>query len=255
MTPRNTTPRQRFAEAVRSFAPDGKLRAEHIPPFDALADALGLPRDNEVRPMLGKLSEQYESGGRGPGTVSSGKGDPGGVSYGLYQLASKTGTLSAFLTREGDRWRAELTKGGKPGTAGFSAAWKAIAAREPEPFSAAQHAFIERTHYRPAVAGVLARTGVDLDKRPQAVRDATWSVAVQHGGAVRILSEAIREVGSDAGDEALLRAIYRVRSDYVRDVAMRYSGTTRNGLLSVVENRYPSELKAALTMLKGASNA
>ena len=61
MTPRDTTPRQRLAEAVRSFAPGGKLRAEHIPPFDALADVLGLPRDNEVQPMLGKLSEQFES--------------------------------------------------------------------------------------------------------------------------------------------------------------------------------------------------
>src|ERR1043165_3621623 len=29
---------------------------------------------------LGILSEKYEAGGRGPGTVSSGAGDPGGVS-------------------------------------------------------------------------------------------------------------------------------------------------------------------------------
>ena len=31
---------------------------------------------------LGTLSAKYETGGRGPGTVSSGAGDPGGVSYG-----------------------------------------------------------------------------------------------------------------------------------------------------------------------------
>lgn len=33
---------------------------------------------------LGALSERYESGGRGAGTVSTGRGDPGGVSYGLF---------------------------------------------------------------------------------------------------------------------------------------------------------------------------
>lgn len=40
------TPRQNLAAAVRPFAPNGKLLAEHIAPFDALADALGLPRDD-----------------------------------------------------------------------------------------------------------------------------------------------------------------------------------------------------------------
>ncbi len=44
------TPRQSLAAAVRPFAPGGKLRGDHIPPFDALADALGLPRDDAVDP-------------------------------------------------------------------------------------------------------------------------------------------------------------------------------------------------------------
>ena len=39
--------------------------------------------------MLGSLSSKYETGGRGPGTVSSGVGDAGGVSYGSYQMTSK----------------------------------------------------------------------------------------------------------------------------------------------------------------------
>jgi murein DD-endopeptidase MepM/ murein hydrolase activator NlpD len=37
---------------------------------------------------LGTLSAKYETGGRGPGVVSSGVGDPGGVSYGSYQMAT-----------------------------------------------------------------------------------------------------------------------------------------------------------------------
>lgn len=257
------TPRQKFAAAVRPFGPDGKIPAAAIDEFDALADALGIPRDGAsaagTAHRLGKLSERFESGGRGPGTVSTGYGDPGGVSYGLYQLASKTGTLADFLQHEGARWRAELHRGGPAGSRGFSAAWQAIAKREPEPFTAAQHDYIERTHYRPVVARVKAQTGLDLDARHAAVRDATWSVAVQHGGAARILADAIVAAGAGAADwgrpgydEKLLRAIYARRSDYVRGVAGRHRGTTRASLLSIVENRYPAELRAALAML-GAS--
>lgn len=39
---------------------------------------------------LGTLSSRYETGGRGSLTVSGGAGDAGGVSYGTYQMTSKT---------------------------------------------------------------------------------------------------------------------------------------------------------------------
>lgn len=39
------TPRQKLAAAVRPFGPDGKLPTSAVRAFDALADALGLPRD------------------------------------------------------------------------------------------------------------------------------------------------------------------------------------------------------------------
>lgn len=58
------TPRQSLAASVRPFAPGGKLRAEHIAPFDALADALGLPRDDAVdpanAPQLGLTDADFE---------------------------------------------------------------------------------------------------------------------------------------------------------------------------------------------------
>lgn len=40
---------------------------------------------------LGMTSARRESGGRGAETISTGKGDHGGVSYGTYQLSSKAG--------------------------------------------------------------------------------------------------------------------------------------------------------------------
>lgn len=207
-----------------------------------------------ARARLGALSERYESGGRGPGTVSSGKGDPGGVSYGLYQLASKTGTVAAFLTAEGAPWSGDfgvLAPGSEP----FSAAWRAVAAREGEAFGAAQHAFIERSHYRPLVRAVAEQTGLDLDGRADAVRDACWSCAVQHGGAARFVARAVGRADAAAPresasyDRALVEAIYAERCAYVLKIAARADPATRRTLTGLVEQRYADERRRALAML------
>ncbi len=149
--------------------------------------------------------------------------------------------------------------GAAPGTAAFGAAWRVIALREPDAFAEAQHAFIERTHYRPAVAAVRQRTSLDLDARHPAVRDAAWSVAVQHGGAATILAAGV--VRADAGcargeaayDRALVQAIYAERSAYVLRVAARAGLDSAQGrvLQSIVRSRYPAELAAALAMFAG----
>lgn len=237
--------------AVKRIYPDIWNGAGNVQAFDAIIDSVERPHGGY---KLGSLSERYESGGRGPGTVSSGVGDPGGVSYGLYQLASKTGTCAAFISEEGKRWAAEFGAA-QPGSTAFSAAWKAVAGQEPEEFGAAQHAFIERTHYRPVVEKVKASTGLDLDSRHNAIRDATWSCAVQHGGAATILTDAVRATELITArqeavyDSRLLDAIYNRRSAYVRGVAARSSGAAAKTLLSVVENRYPAELARAKAML------
>lgn len=205
---------------------------------------------------LGSLSERYESGGRGPGTVSRGMNDAGGVSYGVYQLASKTGSCAAFVKAEGKAWKAQFGAH-QPGSPEFSRVWKGIAAEEPEKFRDAQHAFIERTHYRPVVKAVLDRKGFDLDSRSQPVRDAVWSCAVQHGGAARILTDAVaradRQSGRDdfAYDRILIEAIYDRRAGYVRGVAEnpKLPAGTRRQLIAITEKRYPAERAKALAML------
>lgn len=237
-------------DAVRGLIGRGFTQAE-VDMLDAAIDRAAEP----PRPRLGALSERFESGDRGPGAVSSGAGDPGGVSYGIWQLSSRAGTAAAFVAAEGVRWRAEFA-GTLPGSSQFTAAWREIAARQPEAFADAQHAFIERTHYRPAVAAVRQRTGLDLDTRHPAVRDASWSVAVQHGGAAGILADAV--TGTDAAlqrsgagyDRALVEAIYAVRSAYVLRVATRAGLGSAQGrtLQSITRSRYPAELAAALAM-------
>ncbi|WP_254514961.1 hypothetical protein [Novosphingobium sp. G106] len=244
-------------DAVRDLLGRGFTQAE-VDLLDAAIDRAG----KTAQPRLGALSERFESGGRGPGVVSSGKGDPGGVSYGIWQLSSRAGTAAAFVAAEGGRWRAEFA-GTAPGSPAFSTAWRAIAEREPEAFAEAQHAFIERTHYRPAVAAVRQRTGLDLDRRHPAVRDASWSVAVQHGGAAGILADAVTSTDAsgqraDRGyDRALVEAIYASRTAYVLRVAARAGLDSAQGrvLQSVACSRYPVELAAALAMFDAPTAA
>lgn len=210
--------------------------------------------DTAAQARLGGVSERYESGGRGPGTVSTGAGDPGGVSYGVYQLSSNAGTLGAFLRNEGRQWAGELGTG--IGGDAFNAQWRAIAARDPQGFRDAQHAFIERTHYDPAVTTVRDATGLDLNTRHAAVREATWSSSVQHARAPQLLEAAIRrtdrEVGRDSADydRALVSNIYAERTSYLQGLAAsgRYSRAEANQLISVTQNRYPNERRDALAL-------
>ena len=218
--------------------------------------AAPLPRAVPAR--LGALSERYESGGRGPGTVSSGLRDPGGVSYGLYQMASRTGTVAAFLAAEGVRWSRDFA-GRAPGTPAFGAQWQAVAARDPAVFAEAQHAFIERTHYRPLVQAVQKAAGFDIDARSSALRDACWSCAVQHGAAARLVLQALtRAEGAcprtEPGfDRALITALYGARSAYVEGLAARADPGTRRTMQDIVRRRYPDELARALAMLPAAA--
>jgi len=245
--------RKPIFDAVRHLLGRGFSRAE----VDAIDRAIdrSLNRDDAAakKPRLGGLSERFESGGRGPGAVSSGKGDPGGVSYGTYQLASRTGTVGTFLANEGAPWGVEFGNL-RPGTEEFSAKWREIASRDPDRFADAQHDFIRRTHYLPVVTAILTQTGFDLDSRHQAVRDAVWSVAVQHGGATRILKSAVSQMDEvltrdhPAYDRRLVKAIYAQRSAYVLRVAGRSGPAARNTLESITRTRYPEELKTALAM-------
>lgn len=135
---------------------------------------------------LGSTSERYETGGRGAGTVSTGKGDHGGVSYGAYQLSSRSGTLREYLdqSRYGERF-AGLT----PATPEFDARWKELARTDPG-FAADQHEFIKTGHFE-AERDKLKARGIDLSDRGPAVQDALWSTSVQ----LRTLTPGIVEKG------------------------------------------------------------
>lgn len=129
---------------------------------------------------LGKTSEQHETGGHGPGTISTGKHDLGGMSYGSFQLATGPGTLQEYL--EHSRYGKEFD-GLVPKTKEFNAKWKELAATD-SGFATDQHDFIKHSHYDKQVAR-LQQAGLDLSDRGRAVHDALWSTSVQYRGLTK----------------------------------------------------------------------
>lgn len=179
-----------------------------------------------VAPMegIGALSAKYESRGN-VATISSGKGaggaaDPGGKSYGTYQLASKTGTMQAFLKSEQGKAFADQygLNPSQVGTPEFDAAYKAASQADPAGFAKAQEDYITETHYKPVEAAAKA-AGIDTSN--PAVQQALFSQSVQHGlkGNKAIISSATASLKPGASPEEQISALYSSRGSYVEGLS------------------------------------
>lgn len=197
--------------------------------------------------VLGQTSKMFESGKGGAGTVSTGKGDFGGASYGTYQLSSKKGALQDFLksTKYGEQFQ-----GMTPGTPEFNAKWKEIAKNDPS-FGDSQHAFIKSTHFDPQMAK-LKKSGIDLSGRGAAVQDSIWSTAVQFGGDSSLIMKALH--GKDVSgmsDKDIVSAIqdykltnneslFRSSDANVRQGTANRATAEKNKLIALAENSIPT---------------
>lgn len=214
----------------------------------AAAGALGAA----IAEALGALSSKYETGGRGPGTVSTGAGDRGGVSYGSYQMASKLGVATRFVSEKGFPWATDF-QNLKAGSAEFTACWKKIARNEPDAFQKCQHEFIKKTHYDLLVAKIRNEDGLDVNTRSRALQDVVWSTAVQHGGATSMVHKALAKVTvaktDPKFDEQLIRQIYAERGRKKADGTLVYFSRNSPNVQKGVANRFKNELQDALAML------
>ncbi|MBK8814533.1 MAG: N-acetylmuramoyl-L-alanine amidase [Methylococcaceae bacterium] len=211
---------------------------------------------------LGRLSAKFETGNRGPGTVSTGIGDRGGVSYGSYQMTSKPngGTAKVFVKGNNFKWKNEF-EGLIPGEREFSNKWRDIANKERDAFHAAQHEFIKQTHYDPLMKNIKANNGLDLTTHSNALKDVIWSTAVQHGPNNKIVSNALENMkktgrndpANVSFDEHLIEAIYDERGRKNSNGDLVFFSRNSRDVQKGVANRFVSERADALKMLKNGN--
>lgn len=187
----------------------------------------GLMAQQNPDQPLGTLSAQFESGGRGVGTVSTGEGDAGGVSYGSHQLSSEAGTMQAFLqSPEGQPFATQFGDF-EPGSPQFNQIYGEVAQGAGPQFEQAQRQFIERTHVAP-VAERAQRMGFPVNNR--GVQEALYSQGVQHSGRgnLEILNNAAARLGGDMSDPGrVIDAIYDARGEYASQYASPEATTER----------------------------
>ncbi len=204
--------------------------------------------------VLGTLSAKFETGGRGPGTVSTGIGDRGGVSYGSYQMTSKPGggTVRRFVSQADFPFKLRFA-GLTPGSKAFTDVWKSLARSDRNAFQESQHGFIKKTHFDPLVAGIRAKQKVDIETRSHALQDVIWSTAVQHGPGTPLVGKAFVGLGVTTQDpdfdERLIRAIYAQRGRKRADGALALFSKNSPAVQRGVANRFRDELRDALAML------
>lgn len=199
----------------------------------------------------GSLSAHFESGKNGVGTIGYDQG--GGTSYGVYQIASRPGTMDNFLDYLDDRahqWAARLRGAGQADTGSTDGAmpreWKRIAAEDPERFAQFQQDFIQKTHYLPAMKEISRRTGLDMSRQPHALQEVLWSTAVQHGphGAANIFCKAIAQDGAPAlrlPARDVITSVYAARVEYTESMT--------SDVQDAVWKRFQEEKSMALAML------
>jgi murein DD-endopeptidase MepM/ murein hydrolase activator NlpD len=194
---------------------------------------------------LGSMSEKYETGGRGSGTV--GYDRVGGTSYGKYQIASKVGAMKDFLKFAEQSGRGDVAKklrdaGAETDTGGTSGksvdVWKQMAAGGE--LGDLESQFIKQKSFDPAMAGLKDD---DLRKRIEgnkALKEMMFSTSVQHGGggAAGIMNKVYKKGMSD---EDLIKATYAERGT-------RFGGSTAE-VQKGVKNRFVSEEKDVMAML------
>lgn len=200
----------------------------------------------------GSLAARFESGKDGIAAIGYDRG--GGTSYGKYQIASRPGTMSAFLTfldKEAPDLGQRLRSAGPANTGSregrMPTVWKEIAAAEPERFEQLQEQFIRQSHYEPALAAVR-RIGYNTADFSPAMREVLWSTAVQHGptGAARIFRQAAENLGQDSTREQhLIREVYDLR-------AQRF-GSSSPRIQAAARTRMENEKMLALAMTERSS--
>lgn len=186
--------------------------------------------------MLGDIVIKYESGIAGPGAISQNPKDPGGTSYGLFQLAANGGLLQKFVNASifYDRLSAVPLN-----TREFQAAWQQIAKSFPAEFGIDQRCFALKNLFLPA--SLLAAYN-NFCTAQDCVAEAVFSIAVQHRGYQEIIYGAAGQLDPIAQ----VRSLYKSRIAYVTSLNLEPS------LKDALLKRYAAEESEVLVLAQSA---
>lgn len=180
-----------------------------------------------LRSDIGHVTRQFETGkfgdkaNFGVATISTGKQDIGGKSYGEHQIASKTGTLKEFINSpEAAPYRDRFGKA-KLASPAFDKIYTQIANEEPTAFAEAQRRFLSRTHYEP---NLKLATALGYNTQDPRFQEALWGGSIQQRGYTKSIlqnPQMLATIGQSTEDQVMSYA--RAKGDFMKKYPKMYA--------------------------------
>ena len=192
---------------------------------------------------FGSIAEKYETGGKGSSTV--GWDSTGGTSYGKYQIASKVGSMDAYikhLAQTNPEAAAQLQAAGPSDTGSTSGkfvdTWKQLS--QSGALGDTEASFMKKQSYDPAMAGIKNKGLQDMIGGDKGLQEMLFSTSTQHGagGASGIMNKVYKE---GMTKEDLVKATYAERGT-------RFGSSTPEVQKSV-QSRFGREQADVLAMM------
>lgn len=193
---------------------------------------------------IGMYSNKHEGD---VGTISSGKGDPGGASYGLPQFPINQNAPQEFVnwmkTQEEYKDLGEKFNGTKQGSAAFNKIWQDLAKTDYDRFGQAQVKYATVMDLEPFLKA--DKSGVNWN-RSRALQEVAYSRSVHNGpyGFAKVTKAA--GVNNNMTDAEIITRIY----DHTRDNVGSYWRSSSSAVQNSIRKRMVTEKE---TMLKLAA--
>jgi len=212
--------------------------------------------DNSYR-GLGYMCFSDEVGSDGDGSyVSPGTGDYGGISYGLYQFSTTTGSAKDFVNWSKDSDYPEIYKifqdAGNPkaGTPAFGKAWKKCYRELEGKFEEAQTEFAMGELINPGYEKVKDEIGIDL-KKSRARTEFLISTANQFGrGGIVILFKEVQNKGIKLSDDMSDTELLGIMCQHKYDTVDYHFRSSSSAVQRSARLRFKREKKELLKIAK-----
>ncbi len=134
------------------------------------------------------------------GAISSGKGDLGGKSYGVYQFPSNkavSSTLIDFVNWTNNPYSEQLKKN-PLASAAFDAVWKSLATTDNKAFGMAQEKFAIEVAWAPLLKRFAKAAGVELSNRSDKLLDIAVGTVNQYGTVSQKMAKYVADNGGNS---------------------------------------------------------